>query len=230
MTGASARPTLAAFPFPEVKSKIQVKRAQPDRRCSFCQKGQDTVQKLISSPSDYPRAYICDECVAVCQSILADDAGELGPCGSGRGVGRQSAGVPVDLPAGSEDLIARQLRAVEAVDHSVAAINLHDASRIAALMTDDHVLVDSLGYRAKGAAAMEAGDFFVICPDYWICTHHVAVAGDVVLAVGEAGGTIDGVAWRTPAAWKAVVREGKLAEWRVYADSKPVSEILDRRR
>jgi ATP-dependent Clp protease ATP-binding subunit ClpX len=34
------------------------------------------VAKLISSPSDYPRAYICDECVAVCNSILEDDRAE----------------------------------------------------------------------------------------------------------------------------------------------------------
>jgi ATP-dependent Clp protease ATP-binding subunit ClpX len=34
---------------------------------------------LISSPSDYPRAYICDECVAVCNSILEDDRGETQP-------------------------------------------------------------------------------------------------------------------------------------------------------
>jgi ATP-dependent Clp protease ATP-binding subunit ClpX len=45
-------------------------------RCSFCHKSQDAVAKLISSPSDYPRAYICDECVAVCNSILEDDRGE----------------------------------------------------------------------------------------------------------------------------------------------------------
>src|SRR5678810_1296482 len=42
-------------------------------RCSFCHKSQDAVAKLISSPSDYPRAYICDECVAVCNSILDSD-------------------------------------------------------------------------------------------------------------------------------------------------------------
>jgi ATP-dependent Clp protease ATP-binding subunit ClpX len=47
-------------------------------RCSFCHKSQDAVAKLISSPSDYPRAYICDECVAVCNSILEDDRGENG--------------------------------------------------------------------------------------------------------------------------------------------------------
>jgi ATP-dependent Clp protease ATP-binding subunit ClpX len=52
-----------------------VKRAGSDDalRCSFCHKSQDVVGKLISSPSEYPRAYICDECIAVCNSILEDD-------------------------------------------------------------------------------------------------------------------------------------------------------------
>ena len=52
-----------------------MKRAGSDDalRCSFCHKSQDVVGKLISSPSDYPRAYICDECIAVCNSIFEDD-------------------------------------------------------------------------------------------------------------------------------------------------------------
>ena len=52
-----------------------MKRAGSDDslRCSFCHKSQDVVGKLISSPSDYPRAYICDECIQVCNSILEDD-------------------------------------------------------------------------------------------------------------------------------------------------------------
>ena len=55
-----------------------MKRAGSDDslRCSFCAKSQDVVGKLISSPSDYPRAYICDECIAVCNSILEDDRHE----------------------------------------------------------------------------------------------------------------------------------------------------------
>jgi len=55
-----------------------VKRAGSDDslRCSFCHKSQEVVGKLISSPSDYPRAYICDECIAVCNSILEDDRAE----------------------------------------------------------------------------------------------------------------------------------------------------------
>ena len=39
-------------------------------RCSFCHKTQDAAEKLFSAPSDYPRAYICDECVTVCASII----------------------------------------------------------------------------------------------------------------------------------------------------------------
>ncbi len=52
-----------------------MKRAGSDDslRCSFCHKSQDVVGKLISSPSEYPRAYICDECIAVCNSIIEDD-------------------------------------------------------------------------------------------------------------------------------------------------------------
>ena len=41
-------------------------------RCSFCHKSQKNVGKLISNPSDYPRAYICDECILVCAAILED--------------------------------------------------------------------------------------------------------------------------------------------------------------
>jgi ATP-dependent Clp protease ATP-binding subunit ClpX len=42
--------------------------------CSFCRKSQDKVLKLIASPNDRPdRAYICDECIVVCNSILEDD-------------------------------------------------------------------------------------------------------------------------------------------------------------
>ncbi len=45
-------------------------------RCSFCHKTQEQVEKLISSPSDYPRAYICNECVSVCETILEDEKRE----------------------------------------------------------------------------------------------------------------------------------------------------------
>ena|SRR5579863_7545323 len=49
------------------------------QRCSFCHKSQSKVGKLISSPGDYPRAYICDECITVCAMILEDDRAESAP-------------------------------------------------------------------------------------------------------------------------------------------------------
>jgi ketosteroid isomerase-like protein len=113
----------------------------------------------------------------------------------------------------------------------VTAINRHDVKALTSLMMPDHVFVDSQGNQAHGATSMEAGwrGYFAMCPDYWIQTDDVMAKSAVVLAVGEAGGTIDGVAWRTPAAWKAVIRDGRVAEWRVFADNKPVYEILARR-
>jgi len=121
---------------------------------------------------------------------------------------------------------------VDVFMHFATAINRHDAEALAALMAPDHLFVDSVGQRVQDVAAMEAGwrGYFAMCPDYWIRTDDIAVKDGLVLAVGEAGGTIDRIAWRTPAAWKAVVRDGKVTEWRVFADNKPVYEILERRR
>ena len=38
-------------------------------RCSFCKKNQNQVRKLISGPGD---VFICDECIEVCNEILAE--------------------------------------------------------------------------------------------------------------------------------------------------------------
>jgi ketosteroid isomerase-like protein len=120
------------------------------------------------------------------------------------------------------------INSVEIFQQFVAAVNGHDIQTLTGLMTADHVFVDSIGNRVQGATSMEAGwrGYFVLCPDYRIRTDDVIANGGVVLAAGEAGGSIDCVAWRTPAAWKAVIRDGKVAEWRVFADNKPVYEIL----
>ena len=38
-------------------------------RCSFCNKDQNDVRKLIAGPT----VFICDECVDVCNDIISDD-------------------------------------------------------------------------------------------------------------------------------------------------------------
>ena len=44
--------------------------------CSFCGKPQDQVRKLIAGPDG---AYICDECVDICQEIIIDELGDFEP-------------------------------------------------------------------------------------------------------------------------------------------------------
>jgi ATP-dependent Clp protease ATP-binding subunit ClpX len=51
---------------------VSTKKATGDNevlRCSFCNKDQNDVRKLIAGPT----VFICDECVDVCNDIIADD-------------------------------------------------------------------------------------------------------------------------------------------------------------
>jgi ketosteroid isomerase-like protein len=104
----------------------------------------------------------------------------------------------------------------EILEQWLAAVNSHDVSAVAALMAVNHVFVDSLGNRVAGAKSMEAGwrGYFAMCPDYWIRTDHTMADGETMLVAGEAGGTID----------------DSVIERQVFADNKPVYEILGRRR
>ena len=43
-----------------------------DLLCSFCGKSQDEVKKLIAGPS----VYICDECIQLCNEIIAEESGQ----------------------------------------------------------------------------------------------------------------------------------------------------------
>jgi ATP-dependent Clp protease ATP-binding subunit ClpX len=49
---------------------LSKKNGEPEvLRCSFCNKDQSDVRKLIAGPT----VFICDECVEVCNDIIADD-------------------------------------------------------------------------------------------------------------------------------------------------------------
>src|SRR5258706_4062537 len=76
-------------------------------RCCFCGKSQDQAVKLISSPSDYRRAYICDECIATCHAILEDDRSEAEPSAANIEPGETSH------PWATHPLLSRLLMAVE---------------------------------------------------------------------------------------------------------------------
>jgi ketosteroid isomerase-like protein len=123
----------------------------------------------------------------------------------------------------------------EVVLEFLERINLRDADKLAELMTEDHVFVDSLGNAVKGREKMRQGwtGYFAFCPDYWVSHEEIFSAGNRVGVFGAAGGTIatNGKLlaenkWRTTAAWLALVQGGLVKEWRVYADNKPVYDIV----
>ena len=46
-------------------------------RCSFCGKTQNQVRRLVAGPN----AYICNECILLCQEIVSDDVESVGAQG-----------------------------------------------------------------------------------------------------------------------------------------------------
>jgi ketosteroid isomerase-like protein len=121
--------------------------------------------------------------------------------------------------------------ALEFVDH----INSHDTASLANLMTEDFLFVDGLGQEVRGWRNMDLGwkGYFELFPNYSIQVDDVFAQGAMVGLFGFAQGTFavgnqmpKENSWRIPAAWKAVVRDGLVAEWRVYADNEPVWKIM----
>ena len=120
------------------------------------------------------------------------------------------------------------MSAADTVLRFLERINGHDADRIAELMTADHVFIDSLGNVVSGRENMRSGwrSYYAFCPDYRVAHEEIFSERNRVAVFGTAGGTIAGTRWQTPAAWLAVVEDGLVKEWRVYADNKPVYDIL----
>lgn len=128
------------------------------------------------------------------------------------------------------------MRDVDVVTRFVEAINAHAPERIAALASLDHEFIDSLGGSVRGREAVRAAwqGYFAFCPDYWVRPDEI-IGGNCVVVFGQAGGTITEAgqlrtanAWRIPAAWRAVVKGDLVERWQVYANNKPVHDILAR--
>lgn len=118
----------------------------------------------------------------------------------------------------------------------VAAINQHDATLLCSLMTEDHTFVDSRGTVARGREGMGDGwkEYFRMFPDYRIVLQDLLQDGSVVAAFGAASGTYNGRRGLVPenrigmpAAWKAIVEDGKIKSWQVYADWTEGCRIID---
>jgi len=115
------------------------------------------------------------------------------------------------------------------------AINQHDLDRLADLMAENHRFIDSLGNAVEGREKMRAGwaGYFRMVPNYTITVEHTLVDGATVVMLGVAGGTYAPHGelkpenrWKTLAAIRALIEDGKVSEWQVYADNEPIRTLM----
>jgi ketosteroid isomerase-like protein len=117
---------------------------------------------------------------------------------------------------------------METVVAFIKRINAGNVDSLCELMTEDHVFQDALGKRFVGRETLRGGwkIYYQMVSDYKIRGEQFFVDKNQVAVFGTASGTSkrDGKFssegfWEIPAAWKATVRDGQVAEWCVYAES-----------
>jgi ketosteroid isomerase-like protein len=132
----------------------------------------------------------------------------------------------------------------------VQAINRQDVSTLLDLMTPDHRFTDSLGNTVRGRDSMRENWtlYFQMVPDYQFTLEETYEIESRAVMLGSAGGTYshafesiratgmpvtlpDGTSkfenrWQTPAAVRARIEDGKVAEWRIYADNEPIRKLM----
>lgn len=117
----------------------------------------------------------------------------------------------------------------------IKRINSGDANSVCELITEDHIFQDALGKRFLGREKMRTGwnSYFKMISDYQIRAEEFFQTDNRLAIFGTASGNYTGNGsksadkfWEVPAAWGAVVRDGLIAEWRVYADNQPLRKLM----
>ncbi len=128
--------------------------------------------------------------------------------------------------------------ALAVVEALADAINRHDLDGIMRVLHHAHVFVDSLGNQVRGSEAVRKAwhDYLSMVPDYWVRIDHGVLAPEYIALFGAAGGTlaVEGKVkkenwWETTAAWRAVIVDGRIAKWEVYADNEPIRALQRRK-
>ena len=70
--------------------------------CSFCGKSQDEVRKLIAGPT----VYICDECIDLCNDIIAEEVELEGPASPVASLNTPTWCRVCRLPKSAEEVVA----------------------------------------------------------------------------------------------------------------------------
>jgi len=117
----------------------------------------------------------------------------------------------------------------------IQRINSGSVDAICELMTSGHIFQDALGKRFMGRETMREGwsAYFKMVADYRVHAEEFFQTKERLAIFGTASGTYAGSGdasrekfWEVPAAWGAVIRDGLVAEWRVYADNQPLRKLM----
>jgi len=126
-------------------------------------------------------------------------------------------------------------RCRETVRLYVDRINAGDVVEMEKLITEEHRFIDSMGTVITGRdnTRQAWSAYFGMVPDYRVNVDQSLAEGSTVVLLGTAqgslstSGTLDSRnCWQMPAAWRVAVRDGRVAEWQVYADNEVVRRIL----
>ncbi len=98
-------------------------------------------------------------------------------------------------------------------------INSQDLRGLAALMSEDHVFIDSGGAVISGKQACLAAwaAFFTAFPDYRNLFETISVKSGHAVVIGRSECSDARLA--APALWSAKIAGQHIAEWRVFADT-----------
>jgi ketosteroid isomerase-like protein len=119
----------------------------------------------------------------------------------------------------------------------IKRINAGDVKALCDLMTEGHIFQDALGKRFIGRETMRQGwtAYLKTVSDYQVHAEEFFQSDDRLAIFGTASGRYAISAgdnapgekfWEIPAAWRAVIRDGLVAEWRVYADNQPLRKLM----
>jgi len=142
-----------------------------------------------------------------------------------------------DLAGKERGEITTEISSLDVVKQYIKRINEHDVTGIIDMMSADHVFIDSLGINTRGKETMRSAwdTYLMFFPDYLIKPKDFISKNGMVAVFGTASGTlaVDGKIspenkFEIPASWTAVVKNGKIAKWRVYADNEPVRKLIEK--
>ena len=118
----------------------------------------------------------------------------------------------------------------------VNAINKADIEELNKLMSEDHTFIDAAGRIETGREKMIKGwrTYYEMFPDYRIEIEDIVQGEEIIGAFGTAVGTYNGKRGlvpqniiKMPAAWRAIIQDGKVKLWQVYADWTDGMKIIE---